>query len=93
MVPIEAEIEYLRQRARIPAWVREQLDQMVSEIERLRSADELGDDINGILNHWFEELVAGRLTEKQARAIPGRLVAARDLMLSVLTKTERGTGG
>ena len=90
MVPIEAEIEYLRQRARIPAWVREQLDQMVSEIERLRSADELGDDINGILNHWFEELVAGRLTEKQARAIPGRLVAARDLMLSVLTKTERG---
>ena len=36
MVPLEAEIEYLRQRARIPARVREQLDQMVSEIKRLR---------------------------------------------------------
>ena len=34
--------------------------------------------------------MAGRLTEKQARAIPGQLVAVRDLMLSVLTKMERG---
>ena len=90
MVSIEAEIEYLRQRAQIPAWVREQLDQMVSEIEHLRSAGELGDDTGGILSHWFDELVAGRLTEEQARAIPGQLVAARDLMLSVLTKMERG---
>ena len=90
MVPIEAEIEYLRQRVQIPARVRRQLDQMVSEIECLQSAGELGDDTDGILSHWFEELVAGRLTEKQARAIPGQLVAARDLMLSVLTKTERG---
>ena len=90
MVPIEAEIEYLRQRARIPARVRQQLDQMVSEIERLRSAGELGDDTDGILSHWFEELVAGRLTEKQARAIPGQLVAARDLMLSAFAEVERG---
>ena len=90
MVSIEAEIEYLRQRAQIPAWVREQLDQMVSEIEHLRSAGELGDDTGGILSHWFDELVAGRLTEEQARTIPGQLVAARDLMLSVLTKMERG---
>ena len=90
MTSIETEIEYLRQRAQIPARVRRQLDQMISEIERLRSAGELGDDINGILSHWFDELVAGRLTEKQARAIPGQLVAARDLMLSVLTKTGRG---
>ena len=90
MVSIEAEIEYLRQRAQIPAWVREQLDQMVSEIEHLRSAGELGDDTGGILSHWFDELVAGRLTEEQARTIPGQLVAAGDLMLSVLTKMERG---
>ena len=90
MVPIEAEMKYLRQRARIPARIRQQFDQMLSEIERLRSTGELGDDIDGILNHWFEELVAGRLTEKQARAIPGQLVAVRDLMLSVLTKMERG---
>ena len=90
MTSIETEIEYLRQRAQIPARVRRQLDQMISEIERLRSAGELGDDINGILSHWFDKLVAGRLTEKQARAIPGQLVAARDLMLSVLTKTGRG---
>ena len=90
MVPIEAEIERLRQRARIPAWVRQQLDQMVSEIERLRSAGELGDDTGGILSHWFDELVAGRLTEEQARAIPGQLVAARDLMLSAFAEMERG---
>ena len=91
MVPIEAEIEYLRQRAQIPAQVRQQLDQMVSEIEgRLRSAGELGDDTGGILSHWFDELVAGRLTEEQARAIPGQLVAARDLMLSAFAEMERG---
>ena len=90
MVPIEAEIEHLRQRAQIPARVRRQLEQMVSEIERLRSAGELSDDTDGIFSHWLDELVAGRLGEEQARAIPGRLVAARDLMLSVLTKTERG---
>ena len=90
MVPIEAEIEYLRQRAQIPARIRQQLDQMVSEIERLRSVGELGDDTDEVFSHWFDELVAGRLTEEQARAIPGQLVAAKDLMLSVLTKTERG---
>ena len=90
MVPIEAEIERLRQRARIPARVRQQLDQMVSEIERLRSAGELGDDTDGILSHWFDELVAGRLTEEQARAVPGQLVAARDLMLSAFAEMERG---
>ena len=105
MAPIEAEIEYLRQRVQIPMRVRQQLDQMVkvgehriprraaalaSEIERLRSAGKLGDGTDEVFSHWFDELVAGRLTEKQARAIPGQLVAARDLMLSVLTKTERG---
>ena len=90
MVPIETEIEYIRQSARIPARVRQQLDQMVSEIERLRSVGELSDDTDEVFSHWFEELVAGRLTEKQARAIPGQLVAARDLMLSILTKTGRG---
>ena len=90
MVPIETEIEHLRQRAQIPARVRQQLDQMVSEIERLRSAGELGDDTDRVFRHWFDELMAGRLTEVQARAIPGQLVAARDLILSVLTKTERG---
>ncbi len=89
MVSIEAEIEYLRQR-QIPARVRKQLDRMVSEIEHLRSAGELGDGTDGILSHWLDELVAGRLTEEQARAIPGQLVAARNLMLSVLTKMERG---
>ena len=90
MALIEAEIEYLRQRAQIPTRIRRQLDQMISEIERFRSTGELGDDTGGILSHWFDELVAGRLTEKQARSIPGQLVAARDLMLSVLTKMERG---
>ena len=90
MVPIEAEIEYLRQKAQIPARVRRQLDQMASEIERLRSAGELGDDTDGVFTYWFDELVAGRLTEKQARAIPGQLVAARDLMLSAFAEMERG---
>ena len=90
MVPIEAEIEHLRQRAQIPARVRQQLDQMASEIECLRSAGELGDDTGGILSHWFDELVAERLTEEQARAIPGQLVAARDLMLSAFAEMERG---
>ena len=90
MVPIETEIEHLRQRARIPARVRQQLDQMVSEIERLRAAGELGDDTDGILSHWLDELVAGRLTEEQAGAIPGQLVAARDLMLSAFAEMERG---
>ena len=89
MVPIEAEIEHLRQSAQIPARVWQQLDQMVSEIERLRSAGELGDGTDGILSHWLDELVAGRLTEKQARAIPGQLVAARDLMLSAFAEMER----
>ena len=105
MAPIEAEIEYLRQRAQIPARVRQQLDQMVkvgehhiprcaaafaSEIERLRSADKLGDDTDEIFSHWFDELMAGRLTEEQARAIPAQLVAARDLMLSAFAEIERG---
>ena len=90
MVPIEAEIEYLRQRAQIPARVRLQLDQMASEIECLQSAGELGDDTDGILSHWLDELVAGRLTEEQARAIPGQLVAAKDLMLSTFAEMERG---
>ena len=90
MVPIETEIECLRQRAQIPAWVRRQLDQMVSEIKRLRSAGELGDDTDGILSHWLDELVSGRLTEEQARTIPGRLVAAKDLMLSAFAEMERG---
>ena len=90
MVPIEEKIEHLRQRARISARVRQQLDQMVSEIEQLRSSGELGDDTGGILSHWLDELVAGRLTEEQARAIPGQLVAARDLMLSAFAEMERG---
>ena len=63
---------------------------MVSEIERLRSAGELGDDTDRVFSHWFEELVAGRLTEEQARAIPGQLVAARDLMLSAFAEMQRG---
>ena len=90
MVPIEAKIEYLRQRARIPARVRQQLDRMVSEIERLRSAGKLGDGTDEVFSHWFDELVAGRLTEEQAQAIPGQLVAAGDLMLSALEEIERG---
>ena len=90
MAPIEAEIEYLRQRARIPARVRHQLDQMVSEIEHLRSSGELGDDTDRVFTYWFDELVAGRLTEEQARAIPGQLVAARDRLLSALAAIERG---
>ena len=89
MVPIEAEIEHLRQRAQIPARVRQQLDQMVSEIERLQSTGELGDDTDEVFSHWFDELVAGRLTEEQARAIPVQLVAARDLMLSAFAEMER----
>ena len=105
MAPIEAEIEYLRQRAQIPMRVRQQLDQMLkvgehriprcaaaltSEIERLRLADKLGDDTDEIFSHWFDELMAGRLTEAQAQAIPGQLVAAKDLMLSAFAEIERG---
>ena len=105
MTLIEAETEYLRQRAQIPARVRDQLDQMfkagesriprravalASEIERLRSAGKLGDGTDGVFSHWFDELVAGRLTETQARAIPGQLVAARDRIISALTEIERG---
>ena len=105
MVPIAAEIEYLRQRARIPARTRKQLDQMVeagehrlpqraavlaSEIERLRSEGELSVDTDAVFRYWFDELVAGRLTEEQARAIPGQLVDARDLMLSAFAEMERG---
>ena len=41
-------------------------------------------------SHWFDELMAGRLTEAQVRAIPGQLVAARDLMLSAFAEIERG---
>ena len=105
MVLIEAEIEYLRQRAQIPTRVRQQLDQMVKleehhiprcaaalalEIEHLQSAGELGEGVDEVFSHWFDELVAGRLTEVQARAIPRQLVAARDLMLSELAAIERG---
>ena len=105
MAPIEAEIEYLRQRAQIPMRVRQQLDQMLkvgehriprcaaaltSEIERLRSAGELDDGVEGVLSHWFDEILAGRLTEAQVQAIPGQLVAARDLMLSAFAGIERG---
>ncbi len=105
MALIEAEIEYLRQRAQIPGRVRQQLDQMVkvgehriprraavlaSEIERLRSEGELDDDTDAVFSYWFDELVAGRLTEEQARAIPGQLVAARDLILSAFAEIERG---
>lgn len=105
MVPIEPEIEYLRQRAQIPAHVRRQLDQMVqvgehhiprraallaSELEGFRSGGKLGDGPDGVFNHWFDELLAGRLTEAQTRAIPGQLVAARDRMISALAEIERG---
>ncbi len=105
MVPIEAEIEYLRQRVQIPARVRRRLDQMVkegehriprcaaalaSEIERIRSAGELDDSTDAVFSHWFDELVAGRLTEIRARTIPNQLVAARDLILSALAEIERG---
>ena len=105
MAPIESEIEYLRQRTRIPARVRQQLDQMVkegehhipqraaalaSEIERFRSAGKLDDETDELFSHWFNELVSGRLTEEQARAVPGQLVAARDLMLSEFAAIERG---
>ena len=89
MVPIETGIEHLHQRTQIPARVWQQLDQMASEIECLRSAGELNDDTDGILSHWFDELVAGHLTEEQARTIPGQLVAARDLMLSAFAEMER----
>ena len=105
MVPIEAEIEYLRQRAQIPARIWQQLDQMVgvgehhiprraaalaSEIEHFRSAGELSGDSDEAFSHWFDEIVAGQLTEEQARSIPGQLVAARDLILSELAAIERG---
>ncbi len=105
MAPIESEIEYLRQRTRIPARVRQQLDQMVkegehhipqraaalaSEIERFRFAGELGDDTDELFSHWFSELVSGRLTEEQAQAVPGQLVAAGDQMLSAFAEMERG---
>lgn len=105
MALIEAETEYLRRRAQIPGRVRQRLDQMVkvgehhiprhaavlaSEIERLQAAGDLGVDTDAVFSHWFDELVAGRLTEEQVRAIPGQLVAARDLILSVFAGMERG---
>ena len=105
MTSIEAEIEYLRERAQIPTRVRQQLDRMVkmgehripqraamlaSEIERLQSMGKLGDGTDAVFGHWFGEIVAGHLTNQQARAIPGQLVAARDLMLSEFTAMERG---
>ncbi len=56
----------------------------------LRAAGRLGEGTDGVFNHWFDQLLARHLTEAQAWAIPGQLVAARDRMILALAEIERG---
>ena len=92
---------YLKIRPLVPAVVRDKLDQvakagkktiplraaaMTSELERLAlvGAD---DGAKEVFDHWYEEIIRGRVTTSEARKIPARVRNARDRLLGQLRES------
>ena len=91
--------EYLEQRPHFPAPVRERLDRLVkdgdktiplaavalaSELDRLNSGRAHSGAEHAVFNHWYQEILEGRVTARQAQGIPSQVQAARDRLIAGL---------
>ena len=97
--------QYLPQRPSFPTSVRERLDRLVksgnrpiplraatlaSEMRRLKLERSEGGAGRDVFGYWYEELLAERVTARQARDIPAQVRAAMDRLLEHLRDVDEG---
>ena len=90
---------YLKHRPRLPVDVRDRMDGLVragkrnlplrviafaSELERPSRQDSLDGALHDIFDHWYRQILRGRISANQARKIPGLVATARERLLAHL---------
>ena len=96
-------VEYLKQRPLFPAPVRQRLDRraragnlatpllaatFASEMDRLQPLGTYQKAVTEVSEHWYEQILQGRLPSQQARKIPAKLLAAKDDLRDHLREVE-----
>ena len=94
---------YLKYRPSFSCPIREKLDALstrgkrriplraiafAAEMERLRPFDPCGEIAAAVSEHWYEQILQGDLTARQARRIPSQIFTAKKRLLNHLRETE-----
>ncbi len=95
---------YLKHRPGFPGPVRDKLDHLsmtrkrhiplraaafVSDMDRLQPFDPDDGAAQEVSRHWYEQIIRGNVTTRQARRIPAQMRAARDRLLDHLREVEK----
>ena len=94
---------YLKYRPSFPDSIREKLDALsrrgkrrrplraiafAAEMERLRPFHPYGEIAAAVSEHWYEQILQGGVTARQARRIPSQIFTAKKRLLNHLRETE-----
>ena len=94
---------YLKHRPSFPDSIREELDALsirgkrrivlratafAAEMERLQPFPPSSEIAETVSEHWYEQILRGRLTARQVRRIPARMVKAKKRLLNHLCEIE-----
>ena len=94
---------YLKHRPSFPDPVRERLDALsiqgkrrvalrafgfAAEMERLRPFQPSGEMAKAVSEHWYEQILQGVVTARQARRMPAQIFTAKKRLLNHLRETE-----
>lgn len=94
---------YLKHRPSFPDSVRGELDTLsmrgkrriplrafgfAAEMERLRPFDPCGEIAAAVSEHWYEQILQGIVTARQARRMPSQILTAKKRLLNHLRETE-----
>ena len=98
---------YLKYRPSFPDPVREGLDALsmrgkrrvalraiafAAEMERLQPFQPSGEMAKAVSEHWYEQILQGVVTARQARRIPTQILTAKKRLLKHLRETEEDSG-
>ena len=94
---------YLKYRPRFPDPIREELDALsmrgkrrvalraiafAAEMERLRPFQSHSEIASAVSEHWYEQILQGRVTARRVRRIPAQILTAKKHLLNHLHETE-----
>ena len=94
---------YLKYRPSFPDPVRRELDALsmqgkrrvalraigfAAEMERLRPFQPSGEMAKAVSEHWYEQILQGVVTARQARRMPSQILTAKKRLLNHLRETE-----
>ena len=94
---------YLKHRPSFPDSIREELDALsirgkrrialratafAGEMERLRPFPRYSEIAETVSEHWYKQILRGRLTTRQGRRIPARMLKAKRRLLNHLCEVE-----